>query len=124
MCLHSYEIERHSINKYNQSIGQPQRAEATAVESLKILPNEANLHFSLAGILGKRNQFQESESHFLSAIQLNSNSAMYHTNLGVLYHRWKKFHLAQQCYERALSLDPHWKSAIDNLKLLEKAKLK
>jgi Tfp pilus assembly protein PilF len=40
----------------------------------------------------------------------------------VLYHRWKKFQLAEQSYQRALSLDPQWKSATENLKLLHKAK--
>ena len=29
--------------------GQSDRSEATAIEALKLLPNEANLHFSLAG---------------------------------------------------------------------------
>lgn len=104
--------------------GQSQRSQSTALEALTILPNEANLHFSLAGILGKQGQFKESERHFLSAIQLNPHSPIYHTNLGVLYHRWKKFQKAEQSYQRALSLDPQWKSAIENLKLLEKAKQK
>jgi Flp pilus assembly protein TadD len=76
----------------------------------------------LAGILGKRSQFKESEFHFLSAIRLNPHSPIYHTNLGVLYHRWKKFQQAEQSYQRALTLDPTWKSATENLKLLQKAK--
>lgn len=96
----------------------------TASEALKILPNEANLHFTLAGIYGKQGKFEESEYHFLKTIQLNSDNPMYHTNLGVLYHRWKKFDLAEKCYQRALSLDSKWKSAIENLKLLHKAKHK
>lgn len=94
------------------------------MEALNILPDEANLHFSLAGILGKQSQFKESESHFLSAIRLNPHSPIYHTNLGVLYHRWKKFEKAEQSYQKALSIDPQWKSAIENLKLLQKAKQK
>ena len=46
---------------FNLFTGQPERSELTALEALKFLPREANLHFSLAGILGKQNRFEESE---------------------------------------------------------------
>lgn len=104
--------------------GQSARSETTAIEALKALPNEANLHFSLAGILGKQSRFEESERYFLAAVQLNPHSPIYHTNLGVLYHRWKKYDLADESYRRALQLDPNWRSAIENLKLLRKTRLK
>lgn len=93
-----------------------------ALEALKALPNESNLHFCLAGILGKQNRFQEAEQYFLSAIQLQPSSPVFHTNLGVLYHRWKRFDRAERSYLRALELDPGWKSAKDNYNLLLKTK--
>ena len=70
--------------------------------------------------MGKENRFEESERYFLSAIRLQPASAIYHTNLGVLYHRWKKFELAERFYRQALTFDPHYKSAVENLKLLLK----
>ena len=96
-----------------------ERAESTAVESIRLIPDDANLHFSLAGILGKKGRFSRSEFHFLEAIKINGGTnAVYHTNLGVLYHRWKRYQLARECYDRALSIDPLNKSAQENLKLL------
>lgn len=40
--------------------------------------------------------------------------------LGVLYHRWKKYSLAEAAYKYALTLKPDMKSAQDNLRLLYK----
>lgn len=37
---------------------------------------------------------------------------------GVLYHRWKKYDLAERMYKRALEIDPTFKSAKKNLALL------
>ncbi|GIY66092.1 transmembrane and TPR repeat-containing protein 4 [Caerostris extrusa] len=70
--------------------------------------------------LGKAGKYKESEKHFLRAIELNNQNPTYHTNLGVLYHRWKKYHLAENSYKKAIELKPDMKSAGDNLKLLYK----
>lgn len=70
---------------FNLFTGQPERSELTALEALKFLPREANLHFSLAGILGKQNRFEESEKHFLAAIEINPDNPIYHTNLGKFF---------------------------------------
>ena len=110
------------INFYEYP-GQTEKAESVAYEALKLLPGEANLHFSLAGMLGKQGRFSESEHHFRNAINLKPDNPTYHTNLGVLYHRWKRYDEAEHCYRWALSLDPFLKSPIENLRLLQKAKL-
>ncbi len=76
----------------------------------------------LAGILGKRARFVESERHFAAALELQPLNPTYHTNLGVLYHRWKRYDDAERSYRRALSLQSDLKSAQDNLRLLLKSK--
>lgn len=39
---------------------------------------------------------------------------------GVLYHRWKKYELAEHMYENALKINPNFKSAERNLKSVKK----
>jgi len=71
-----------------ESIGELKRAENVARTALSILPNEPNLHFNIANILGKIDKFVEAEKHFLAAIKSKHRSskamlvALYHSNLG------------------------------------------
>ena len=68
--------------KLIEFLGQPERSESTTLEALKFVPREPNLHFSLAGLLGKQNRFAESEQYFLKAIEIRPDNPTYHTNLG------------------------------------------
>jgi tetratricopeptide (TPR) repeat protein len=45
-------------------------------------PKSPALHFSIANTLGKVQQFEKAEGHFLEAINLNPGNALYHSNLG------------------------------------------
>ncbi|VDP04605.1 unnamed protein product [Soboliphyme baturini] len=54
--------------------------------------------------------YDESESHFLAAINLDRFNAHYFANLGVLYHRWKKYKLAKEMYMKARQLNPNLSS--------------
>lgn len=85
------------------------------------LPSEPALHFNLANTLGKLSRYEESESHFLLATNLDPGNANYWANLGVLYHRWRKYEQAEKSYLHALKLNPTLKSAQDNLNMLLKA---
>ncbi|XP_050432156.1 protein O-mannosyl-transferase TMTC4-like [Adelges cooleyi] len=108
------------------SIGELKRAENVARKALSILPDEPSLHFNMANILGKLNKYSESEKHFLTAIQLKNMTnnlkllALYHANLGVLYHRWKKYELAESHYLQALNIDSKMQSPKDNLVALRR----
>ncbi|KAK4313661.1 hypothetical protein Pmani_015008 [Petrolisthes manimaculis] len=102
------------------SQGHYEPAIDVAHKALRHLPNEPALHFNLANTLGKLSRYQESESHFLLATNLDPTNANYWANLGVLYHRWRKYDRAQQAYVRALSLNPGLRSAQDNLSMLLK----
>ncbi|XP_068220759.1 protein O-mannosyl-transferase TMTC4-like isoform X1 [Palaemon carinicauda] len=103
----------------SQGLYQP--AIEVAHKALKHLPNEPALHFNLGNTLGKLSRYEESESHFLVATNLDPGNANYWANLGVLYHRWRKYELAEKAYLHALQLNPMLKSAQDNLSMLLKA---
>ena len=61
---------------------------------------------------------QEAEEMFLKAIQFKPNTASYHGNLGVLYHRWGKLEQAYQNYQRSLTLDPSSEVTAENFRKL------
>jgi len=102
------------------NIGAYDRAQKIALEALHFHPNQSSLHFNYANVLGKDGKFKESETYFKSAIDLNPEKAVYFANLAVLYHRWKDYTKALANYRKALELDPHLKSAKQNLDSLEK----
>lgn len=45
-------------------------------------PKAASLHFNMANTLGKLRQFEKAEKHFLEALNLSPNNALYYSNLG------------------------------------------
>lgn len=105
------------------NLGRISDLKIVASVALKHNPNESSIHFNFANALGKAASqgsglFEESEKHFLTAIELNNKVATYHSNLGVLYHRWGKLILAEEAYKHALILDPNSKQTTDNLQLL------
>lgn len=53
-------------------------------EAIKFCPNSATLHYACANALGRRGRFQDSERHFLRAIDLDPSNADYLANLGAL----------------------------------------
>ncbi|KOX77837.1 Transmembrane and TPR repeat-containing protein 4 [Melipona quadrifasciata] len=87
-------------------------------QALQYLPDDASIHFNIANILGKAGNFVEAEVYFKNAISRNSKDAMFYTNLGVLYHRWKKFNEAENMYKKALEIKPELNSAKENLRKL------
>lgn len=49
---------------------------------LKHIPDEPQLHFSLANVYGKMAKYPESEKYFNNAIKLAPNNAKFHANKG------------------------------------------
>lgn len=89
--------------------------------ALTFVPNDPAIMFTRANAFGKLGNFSESERIFKEIIELRPNYALYHANLGVLYHRWNRIEEARKYYRQALKLDPHLKSAQENLmKIKEK----
>lgn len=56
-------------------------------KSISYSPNEPSFHFHYASALGKAGQYEESERHFLLALEKSGNDhtsiASYHANLGI-----------------------------------------
>ncbi|XP_043748413.1 protein O-mannosyl-transferase TMTC4 isoform X5 [Cervus elaphus] len=100
--------------------GNLAQAEAVGREALELIPNDHSLMFSLANVLGKSQKYKESEALFLRAIKAHPNTASYHGNLAVLYHRWGHLDLAKKHYEISLRLDPTASGTRENYGLLRR----
>lgn len=100
--------------------GNLAQAEAVGREALGLIPNDHSLMFSLANVLGKSQKYKESEALFLKAIKAHPNTASYHGNLAVLYHRWGHLDLARKHYEISLQLDPTASGTKENYGLLRR----
>ncbi|MBN3288964.1 TMTC4 protein, partial [Polypterus senegalus] len=100
--------------------GNLAQAEIIGKEALKLLSSDHTIMFSLANVLGKLEKYKDSESLFLTALQLNPNAANYHGNLAVLYHRWGKLDLAKKHYEHSLQLDPTTPGTKENYNMLRR----
>ncbi|XP_017100943.2 protein O-mannosyl-transferase Tmtc4 [Drosophila bipectinata] len=74
-------------------------------QALKHLPHEVSILFIRANVLGKLKQYIEAESVYKRVIELEPRNMLYHTNLGVLYHRWDKTEEAIKAYQAAISLN-------------------
>ena len=56
----------------------------------RIFPQAAEFRFHLGNILGRRGEFDSAEEMYLEAISIGGDDdlSLYHSNLGVLYHRY------------------------------------
>ncbi|RXM37241.1 Transmembrane and TPR repeat-containing protein 4 [Acipenser ruthenus] len=97
--------------------GNLAQAEMIGKESLKLLPKDHTIMFSLANVLGKLQKYKESEGLFLTALKINPHIASYHA---VLYHRWGKLDLAKKHYELSLKLDPMAPGTKENYNMLRR----
>lgn len=89
--------------------------------ALTYVPNDPAILFTRANAYGKLNEFEEAETIYNEVIQARPNYALYHVNLGVLYHRWGRKQDAIRIYESALQIDPNLRSVKENLKNLLKS---
>ncbi|XP_047035892.1 protein O-mannosyl-transferase TMTC4-like isoform X1 [Helicoverpa zea] len=102
--------------------GQIDRALKVIPKVLTELPDAPSINFAIANMYGKINRYEEAEAYFLRAIELFGFDvkAIHYANLGVLYHRWKKYAAAEEMYKNALKVDPSFKTARRNLENLQK----
>ena len=105
-------------------------AQEAATKAKTIFPNKAEFYFHLGNILGKQEKYEDAEINYHQAIKLlNSENppknpkikSLYYSNLGVLYHRWKKEKEAIMHYKTAIFYDNKNANAKDNLNRLLKA---
>ncbi|XP_032517766.2 protein O-mannosyl-transferase TMTC4-like [Danaus plexippus] len=104
--------------------GQTNRALRIIPQALSDVPEMPSINFAIANIYGKIDNYVEAENYFKKAINLFGDrvQAIHFANLGVLYHRWKKYELAEAMYKTALKIDPRFPSAKKNLNTLNKLK--
>ncbi|EDV30332.1 uncharacterized protein Dana_GF22999 [Drosophila ananassae] len=76
-----------------------------STQALTHLPNEVSILFIRANVLGKMKQYLEAESVYKRVIELDPRNMLYHTNLGVLYHRWDRAEEAIRAYQAAISIN-------------------
>lgn len=83
--------------------------------ALNYIPNDPAILFTRANSYGKLGRFKDAENVYKEIILLKPDNALYHVNLGVLYHRWNRRKSAVASYKNALAIDPNNKSAKKNL---------
>lgn len=96
-----------------------------SAQALKHLPNETNIMFIRANVFGKLKHYVEAEELYKHIIEVEPLNVLFHTNLGVLYHRWEKLNQAIESYQNALKLNTEKAiTARENLSKLLKRKRK
>ena len=90
----------------------------TSEMALTFLPDDTAILFTRANAFGKLGKYDDAEVIYKKIIGSKPNYALYHANLGVLYHRWGKRELAIKYYRNALKLDGSLSSAQQNLNKL------
>ena len=94
--------------------GQYQSACATYQQGLEFLPNNAQLHKSLAYCLHQSGQFEQAEVHYLQACRLDSENAEAANHLGVLLCQQGREKEAITCFQTALKRNPNYAEAANN----------
>lgn len=61
---------------------------------------------------------EKAAQHFQKAIKLNGKNPQFHSNLGLVWHEQGKLNEAEQCYRKAIQLDPRYVDAWYNLHAL------
>ena len=58
------------------------------------------------------------------AIRIDPSGGKHYANLGVIYHLWGNYSLAEQYYKKALEIDSHLTETKTNLSKLQEARKK
>jgi tetratricopeptide (TPR) repeat protein len=78
----------------------------TIQDAIKVAPDKAELYVSLGQLQFDNKNFEEAESAFKRAIELDNKNALYHASLGRVYFSQEKWEAAETEFESALKLDP------------------
>lgn len=57
-------------------------AESVGKTALRILPEDSQIIFSMANLMGKQERYKDSEQYFLRALEIEPNNAKILANLG------------------------------------------
>jgi len=90
--------------------------------TLKVTPNNAEMHNGFANLLLRNNNFDAAEFHYTQALLLDPSLAKAHYNLAFVFHRKGRLSQAVSHYRRCLKLQPAHTDAHNNLGLALKSK--
>lgn len=104
-----------------QRAGQLPMAETWLTKSLKLAPNNAEIHCNLATVQQSLGKLNDARRHFQRAIALDSNLVPALNNYANLLHTHdKNYDQAKILYEKVLRIDPSFTMALLNLSNLYK----
>ncbi len=90
-------------------------AEQHYLNALRMLPDNAALHYNLANVYDEQQRTAEAIEHYEQTVALDPNFLYAYNNLGLLYELSDKPAPAQKAFETALAKDPRYNFARLNL---------
>jgi Tfp pilus assembly protein PilF len=94
------------------------RGEEGYLEVVRVLPKRADVHHRLALLYSRKGECQAAEPYFQKAIQLDSENAELHCDLGYNHYLQKRWPEAEASLRQAIALDGSLSRARNNLGLL------
>jgi predicted O-linked N-acetylglucosamine transferase (SPINDLY family) len=95
--------------------GNSERAIALFRDAIREHDQEPAFHQSLGDLLYRLNRWQEAAACYESTLILDPDRANTWNMLGCAYDQSELFHKAEQCFFRALEIEPHLVSAMSNM---------
>ena len=90
-------------------------AEQHYLNALRMLPDNAALHYNLANVYDEQQRIDKAIEHYEQTVALDPNFLYAYNNLGLLYEISDKLGPAQKAFETALAKDPTYNFARLNL---------
>jgi tetratricopeptide (TPR) repeat protein len=88
-----------------------------SIERCRAIDDDNSDAWGALGLLHyEREQYEEAEFYYNGAIERDDSSSRCWNNFGVLYFTEGAYDEARECFERAVSLDPHYYDALFNLR--------
>ncbi len=100
-----------------ETAGDVGRSEASYQQAAKI-GAAPEFHNALAGFYIRKGLLDKAEKQFLEAVRIAPSSYQAHMGLGIVYEALKNFEKAKEHYRKALSLNPKFTPASNNLAYL------
>ncbi|TKR59370.1 hypothetical protein L596_029049 [Steinernema carpocapsae] len=100
--------------------GRYQLVTSLAEQALrKVTQKTASIRFQLAVCQAKLGFYSDAERNLVKVVEDNPSSALYKTNLGILYEKWNKLEKAADVYRDVRKTDPGNAFAVERLRKLQ-----
>lgn len=101
-------------------LGDHERAITECMEAIRVDPEFGNPYNDIGAYLIEQDKWEEAIPWFEKAIRAPRYEARCypHFNLGRVYEQKRRWEKAQECYRRALSLNPQYLSALQAIRRL------